>query len=336
MYDGQRYQPGTNISVVGSMTFNSDDKTLSELYDSSTNRYLIYTSNQLVAIGDASHDTTNKTYVLMNNITTSLQNARHIETFYGTLDGNGYTIKNIRVDLNSSDTSGKNCGLVRINRGVIKNLVIDSRIIDIAEPTSYNSTWVYAGFVAGRNYGTIYNVTVRNCELISSRHTVAMGGIAGINIGGTISNCSVENLVFTGCSDMGGIVGSSDGGTVSSCYVTDVDFNIEIDGENRSVGGVVGYAKNGASISSCHVESCAIVVASYSLANDVVQPCIGIVVGHLNASTMNSCTARSSSIDSSVLPDPTYVLFVKTHDPELYVGKYASGKCGNNNGGTIS
>ena len=50
---------------------------------------------------------------------------------------------------------------------------------------------------------------------------------------------------------------------------------------------------------------------------------------------MQSCTATSSSIDSSALPDPTYFLFVVTHDPELYVGSAANGMCGSNSG-TIS
>jgi len=155
----------------------------------------ITTAEELTAIAD---DPTIK-YVLGNDINYMGDVWEPIETFSGTLDGNGYRIYNFTLS-----SSSENQGFVKTNSGTIKNIIFDEFTVSV----TYNlanmlNEELYAGVVAANNEGFIDNCTLKSGTINYTASlnkkgggsgTAYFGGIAGANMTGkTISNC--ENLV---------------------------------------------------------------------------------------------------------------------------------------------
>ena len=343
LVEGERVGSGYSFILEEDMLNNDTlviertNKTLEELYDEDGGYYSIYNEIQFYYIGSSTHSTIGKTYKLMNNITVSPTYGTYINIFEGILDGNGKNIACVRVDLDSNYINGGSFGLVKTNKGVIKNLTITSLELDVSTPTTDTGAWVMVGFVAGENYGTISNVTVKNCDMIADRHTTCMGGIVGNNQG-TIENCYAQNLTIVGSGNLGGIAGANCGeGVIRYCYTSGCTITVNVNFVNRAVGGICGYSWNNALIEYCRVTTTSISVSTYNLANNAVQPMIGKVVGYIQNSTMRNVGSSSTTIDSSALPDPTYILWWISFDPEAYVGKAdAYSICGRNDGGSIS
>ena len=80
-------------------------------------------------------------------------------------------------------------------------------------------------------YGTIQNVTIKDCQFISDQKTA---GFVGYNRG-IISNCTVVDTTITSKENAGGVV-SDNSGLVDKCEV----INTQIKG-GGSVGGIAGY-----------------------------------------------------------------------------------------------
>ena len=171
-----------------------------------------------------------------------------IPSFSGTLDGNGYSIKNFNMD-GLSYYRGF-IGTIEPS-GVIKNLTIgcdDSKTSIGSSESSYNET--FFGTICGYNQGVIENCHVINVELHprifwagSATVDCYAGGIVGFN-SGIITNCVLE-----------------------SSYI-----NAEARGRNdkhnnarASAGGIVGQSYLKSSISNCIVSNSTI--RAYSFAN---------------------------------------------------------------------
>lgn len=176
-----------------------------------------------------------------------------IYRFAGTIDGNGYSIQNLRVvtdykfngfifnnsgeirDLElvdcefsgyeESDCFGESYGcMVGVNEGVIK----DCRVTDC----TISADRVVGGFV-GKNYGNIVDCGVSGCT-ISGDHDIA--GFVGINLEGNIMNSFVKDCNLSGDSRLGGFVVENDVTTVEyfnkenlsvidSCFVKDIEIS---------------------------------------------------------------------------------------------------------------
>ena len=160
-------------------------------------------------------------------------------SYKGTFDGGGHTITGLTVTTNDEDV-----GLFgRLNRaGTVKNVVMEGIQI-----TSNQINGGSIGGVVGFSWGTIENCSVSG----SVSGTVYVGGVVGIQWGGSITGCS-SSATVKGMVNVGGVVGQINGNIpLTACYATG-NVTLEIDPEkNISGGGLVGF-NDGISLLSCY------------------------------------------------------------------------------------
>ena len=191
--------------------------------------------------------------------------------FTGTLDGNGYVVKNLTFDSPDVVTAGGLFVVIGdfeniVNCGEVRNLGLEN--VDV---TGYYGT----GALALQSLGTISNCYVTG--KVTGANSYFCGALVGvIETGGTISNCfstaSISAMTYYGGGLVGGIM---DGVTISNCYATgDVTgtyvvgglvgiqegkCNVlnsyatgDVTGGATSNGGLTGVAGSGATISNCY------------------------------------------------------------------------------------
>lgn len=168
-----------------------------------SNTHVIYSVSDLQNI--KSNNATYAIFELANDIDGGGQPWTPIDTFYGTLVGNGFSIKNFMINQESSlDNETAYCGFFYKNRGTIKNIFFKNITVD-AYFEYFTSDWrkVNVGTVIGLNSGTIKNVHMENIQISSvlnhqedrkkTPHQLnVVGGIVGVNKG-IISYCSIKN-----------------------------------------------------------------------------------------------------------------------------------------------
>jgi len=152
-----------------------------------------------------------RNFRLINDIDLSnIENWQPIGTaaapFTGTLDGNGFTIRNLTIDRPAQDS----IGLFGVNRGEIRNLTLENVRI-----TGRNIT----GSLVGQNHalGELYNVTVRNIIRLRGNNTT--GGLTGQNAGNLTNVSVIGGSEIRGNSPTGGLVGSNNGLIISGSAV---------------------------------------------------------------------------------------------------------------------
>ena len=159
-------------------------------------------------------------------------------SYKGTFDGGGHTITGLTVTTNDQFV-----GLFGyLNRaGTVKNVVMEG--IQITSNHMFGNT----GGVAGFSWGTIENCSVSG----SVSGTVYVGGVVGIQWGGSITGCS-SSATVKGMVNVGGVVGQINGNIpLTACYATG-NVTLEIDPEkNISGGGLVGF-NGGSSLLACY------------------------------------------------------------------------------------
>lgn len=198
---------------------------------SKSDPYIIETGGQLLLMKDYY----GKSFKLANNIDLNNNNWLPFE-FKGTLDGNGYTIFNLKIQ-RSSDRQGLFSYLGV--ESVLKNLTISN--VNIIAPS--NS---YIGAFAGTISGNMSEIT--NCHLILTDQSEIqgndyVGGIVGsCSSIGTIVGCTVdysgEKPVIKGNSYVGGIIGYMSVNSTPNINSCKVSANIQ---GVTGVGGIAGY-----------------------------------------------------------------------------------------------
>ena len=160
-------------------------------------------------------------------------------SYKGTFDGGGHTITGLTFT-----TNDEFAGLFGwLNRaGTVKNVVMEG--VQITSNQIYGGS---IGGVVGYSWGTIENCSVSG----SVSGTVYVGGVVGVQIGGSITGCS-SSATVKGTVDVGGVAGQTIfGATLTACYATG-NVNIEIDRtQDISGGGLVGF-NDGISLLSCY------------------------------------------------------------------------------------
>ena len=160
-------------------------------------------------------------------------------SYKGTFDGGGHTITGLTFT-----TNDEYAGLFGwLNRaGTVKNVVMEG--VQITSHQIYGGS---IGGVVGSGWGTIENCSVSG----SVSGTVYVGGVVGVQIGGSITGCS-SSATVKGMVDVGGVAGQTNGGaTLTACYATG-NVTLEIDPiKNISGGGLVGF-NGGSSILACY------------------------------------------------------------------------------------
>ena len=160
-------------------------------------------------------------------------------SYKGTFDGGGHTITGLTFT-----TNDEFAGLFGwLNRaGTVKNVVMEG--VQITSHQIYGGS---IGGVVGSGWGTIENCSVSG----SVSGTVYVGGVVGVQIGGSITGCSssatVKEMV-----DVGGVAGQTNSSaTLTACYATG-NVIIEINPKKNIAGGSLVGMNAGISLLACY------------------------------------------------------------------------------------
>ena len=161
-------------------------------------------------------------------------------SYKGTFDGGGHTITGLAVTTNDQFV-----GLFGyLNRaGTVKNVVMEGIQITSNHVLMSGNT----GGVVGYSWGTIENCSVSG----SVSGTVYVGGVVGVQIGGSITGCS-SSATVKGTVDVGGVAGQTNSSaTLTACYATG-NVTIEINPAKNIAGGSLVGMNAGSSLLACY------------------------------------------------------------------------------------
>ena len=218
---------------------------LGYIYDSNTNTYTVYNADGLMNVAElVNGGKTDINITLDKNIDLTGKSWTPIGTYYdnsytGTFDGGGHTITGLTFT-----TNDEFAGLFGwLNRaGTVKNVVMEG--VQITSNQIYGGS---IGGVVGSGWGTIENCSVSG----SVSGTVYVGGVVGVQIGGSITGCS-SSATVKGTVDVGGVAGQTNSSaTLTACYATG-NVIIEINPKKNIAGGGLVGMNAGSSLLACY------------------------------------------------------------------------------------
>ena len=218
---------------------------LGYIYDSNTNTYTVYNADGLMNVAElVNGGKTDINITLDKNIDLTGKAWTPIGTDYdnsykGTFDGGGHTITGLTFT-----TNDEFAGLFGwLNRaGTVKNVVMEG--VQITSNQIYGGS---IGGVVGYSWGTIENCSVSG----SVSGTVYVGGVVGVQIGGSITGCS-SSATVKGMVDVGGVAGQTNSSaTLTACYATG-NVIIEMDPKKNIAGGSLVGMNAGSSLLACY------------------------------------------------------------------------------------
>ena len=192
-------------------------------------------------------------------------------SYKGTFDGGGHTITGLTFT-----TNDEYAGLFGwLNRaGTVKNVVMEG--VQITSNQIYGGS---IGGVVGSGWGTIENCSVSG----SVSGTVYVGGVVGVQIGGSITGCS-SSATVKGTVDVGGVAGQTNSSaTLTACYATGNVIIEMAPKKNIAGGGLVGM-NAGSSLLACYATGN---VTSTGSSTGYVH--IGGFLGNNYANVMTAC-----------------------------------------------
>lgn len=192
-------------------------------------------------------------------------------SYKGTFDGGGHTITGLTFT-----TNDEFAGLFGwLNRaGTVKNVVMEG--VQITSNQIYGGS---IGGVVGSGWGTIENCSVSG----SVSGTVYVGGVVGVQIGGSITGCSSSATVKRTV-DVGGVAGQTNSSaTLTACYATG-NVIIEINPKKNIAGGGLVGMNAGSSLLACYATGN---VTSTGSSTGYVH--IGGFLGNNYANVMTAC-----------------------------------------------
>lgn len=312
-------------ATVGSVesAYASISATTTGSQSSSTSESEISTADEFVTWLEGVDDDTTGEYVLANDIDMSGVTITSAVDFAGTLDGQGYSIKNLEseVPLFESIAYG----------GIVKNLVID-------ESCSFTpSDYVFAPIVK-INDGTV-SACINNAEIAYTyspstvRDAALIAGIAAISYGsvtGCVNNGDIS-VTSSGCINgapsgvvayLGGEISDcTNNGTISlTALYADQTVNIYNSAVNgsSSVGGVVSYGEAGYSMSGCtnygtinYTHTAVENVTSYTPARMMIGGVVGNPIGETsNCNNYGAVNVKAVTSDRSSVSSVPYIINV--------------------------
>ena len=218
---------------------------LGYIYDSNTKTYTVYNADGLMNVAElVNGGKTDINITLDKNIDLTGKAWTPIGTDYdnsykGTFDGGGHTITGLTFT-----TNDEFAGLFGwLNRaGTVKNVVMEG--VQITSNQIYGGS---IGGVVGYGWGTIENCSVSG----SVSGTVYVGGVVGVQIGGSITGCS-SSATVKGTVDVGGVAGQTNSSaTLTACYATG-NVIIEMDPKKNIAGGSLVGMNAGSSLLACY------------------------------------------------------------------------------------
>ncbi len=257
------------------------------------------------------------TYQLKNDIDLSGVNWTPIEGFKGTFMGNGYTIKNLKIE-----TSASNVGFFSTLTGTVANLNFENAEIKV---TGYQKN---IGILCGTLEGSASSIKVSGSVIADSSENV--GGIAGsISKLGDFSIGTLNNVAdVTGNERVGGIAGYFGGSWNSSYSTRTLQINSvsnagKISGHGNYVGGIFGelYCNNTGSSQLVQIydvnnkgdvsgltyvggifgnaysnNSSSFVDRAVSSGSISAEAMVGCIAGKTSNITLNNCTNEGSKL----------------------------------------
>ena len=214
-------------------------------YDSNTKTYTVYNADGLMNVAElVNGGKTDINITLTADIDLTGKDWTPIGTDYdnsykGTFDGGGHTITGLTFT-----TNDEFAGLFGwLNRaGTVKNVVMEG-----VQITSNQIDGGSIGGVVGSSWGTIENCSVSG----SVSGTVYVGGVVGVQIGGSITGCS-SSATVKGTVDVGGVAGQTNSSaTLTACYATG-NVIIEINPKKNIAGGSLVGMNAGISLLACY------------------------------------------------------------------------------------
>jgi hypothetical protein len=225
---------GSQVESISSNLFRHIPSAEFDSGDGSINApFQIATVEQLQAM----QNHTDKAFILVSDIDAASTEAwnggegfmpigNYPHQFYGLLDGNGYSIKNLYI--NTSE-SGNLAGLIGYSAQIaeIKNIIMESAYI-VGSST--------VGSIAGRNKGTI-----RNCHTTGTivGYEYYIGGLVGDNEGQILESSTAGEVIGYITDEIGSLVGGLAGGNSSVGKITESYSSANVTGKSE-VGGLTG------------------------------------------------------------------------------------------------
>ena len=218
---------------------------LGYIYDSNTKTYTVYNANGLMNIaelvngGKSDINITIDTDIDLTGKDWTPIGTDYDNSYKGTFDGGGHTITG-----RTFTTNDEYAGLFGwLNRaGTVKNVVMEG--VQITSNQIYGGS---IGGVVGYGWGTIENCSVSG----SVSGTVYVGGVVGVQIGGSITGCS-SSATVKGTVDVGGVAGQTNSSaTLTACYATG-NVIIEMDSKKNIAGGSLVGMNAGSSLLACY------------------------------------------------------------------------------------
>ena len=250
---------------------------LGYIYDSNTKTYTVYNANGLMNVAElVNGGKTDINISLTADIDLTGKDWTPIGTDYdnsykGTFDGGGHTITGLTFT-----TNDEYAGLFGwLNRaGTVKNVVMEG--VQITSNQIYGGS---IGGVVGSGWGTIENCSVSG----SVSGTVYVGGVVGVQIGGSITGCS-SSATVKGMVDVGGVAGQTNSSaTLTACYATG-NVTLEIAPKKNIAGGGLVGMNAGSSLLACYATGN---VTSTGSSTGYVH--IGGFLGNNYANVMTAC-----------------------------------------------
>lgn len=244
-------------------------------------------------------------YVIQNDLDLSAYQEGEgwvpLPNFSGHLDGQGHTIKNLKVNRPAANYQGLFAQIVP-NEGCVENLNVSGSVTGASQVGGITGICLgtirkcsftgivegntqYAGGIAG-----MINSQGPNRAVISycfNSATVggvnSVGGIVGFVADATVQNCQNSGAVNQRSAMAGGIVGFNNNGIILNC------FNEGKIGGKEDVGGIVGFTNPG----SCSVNKC------YNAGNVEGTAHVGGIVGRNAETVVSGCIAINRSVSGT-------------------------------------
>ena len=214
--------------------------------------------------------------------------------FNGTLNGNGFSIKNLLVEI----PGGHNGLFGDIDGATVQNLGL-------------TDVYVYANW-AGALAGNASNSTISRCFVTGEVKSDNMaGGFIGHATNTSFSECYTK-VIVSGHDHVGGIVGHMNGGKIENCYT-----NSDVYSDGWQVGGIAGWAQNaGAKITKCFAMGTVKSVGGFT------GGILGIADGSEKVVEISECLALQTNL-TTVNPDieKTYRI-IANHAAGVYFKNY--------------
>ncbi|MFA7127065.1 MAG: hypothetical protein WC182_05910, partial [Bacilli bacterium] len=224
---------GVYSFTINSITYGDEQyQTTKTINGISRKVYVVYSNIYISTFSELQNMEQGYAYTLTNDIDFDGQVWEPYD-FYGVLNGNGYSIINMKLVKNTLNSS---YGLFIYNYGYITRLSFPNVYYNINEQVGQS-----LGVVAAYNMssGTIENIAVTGTIIVnsSSSNSNEVGGIVGYNMYGTINKVYFIGDVSGGSWWVGGIAGFNEGLVANSfsIYINPIPYPITITHFGQSI-----------------------------------------------------------------------------------------------------